>query len=168
MLTINTKMKVNQVCFMAVKHGPSTPTRSTDPMHFIYAASGLLDITWQDHVPNKIVLAQAGIPNMFALLAHRHLRWLSHVSCMEDWIPRLKQITDCTETIISIALKWVSVRLQGGTNGTCSAMVVNLLPFLICCVSPPIWPPERKFYSGSLVSLKPFINPPDRIKTRLK
>lgn len=54
MLTINTKMKVNQVCFMAAKHGPSTPTRSTDPMHFIYAASGLLDITWQDHVPNKI------------------------------------------------------------------------------------------------------------------
>ena len=43
-----------------------------------------IGITWQDLVPNKDVLAQAGVPSAFALLSQRRLRWLGHASRMED------------------------------------------------------------------------------------
>ena len=41
---------------------------------------------WQDRPPNKNVLGQACIPSIFffALLSQRRLRWLGHVSRMED------------------------------------------------------------------------------------
>ena len=44
----------------------------------------ILGITWWGCVPNKNVLAQAGIPRMFALLTQRHLCWLGHISHMQD------------------------------------------------------------------------------------
>ena len=44
----------------------------------------ILSITWQDGVPNKDVLAQSGVPWVFALLSQRWLRWLGHVSRMDD------------------------------------------------------------------------------------
>lgn len=43
----------------------------------------ILGITWHDYGPNKFILAQVGIPSMFALFTQRCLHWLSHVSCME-------------------------------------------------------------------------------------
>ncbi|XP_072015051.1 uncharacterized protein [Amphiura filiformis] len=44
----------------------------------------ILCFTWQDHVTNKAVLEKAGILSMFALLSQRRLRWLGHVSRMDD------------------------------------------------------------------------------------
>ena len=38
----------------------------------------------QERVPSKDVLAQEGVPSMFALLSQRRLRWLGHVSRMDD------------------------------------------------------------------------------------
>ena len=44
----------------------------------------ILGISWKDRVPNKDVLMQAGMPSMFAMLSQRRLRWLGHVSRMDD------------------------------------------------------------------------------------
>ena len=44
----------------------------------------ILGITWQDKVPNSEVLSQANLPSMNSLLKQRRLRWLGHVSRMED------------------------------------------------------------------------------------
>ena len=49
----------------------------------------ILGITWQDRVPNKDVLAQSEVACVFALLSQSWLRWLGHVSRMDDeGIPR--------------------------------------------------------------------------------
>ena len=40
----------------------------------------ILGITWQDHVPNTKVLAQAEIPSIFVLLSKNVSRCLVHVS----------------------------------------------------------------------------------------
>ena len=46
-------------------------------------------ITWQDKVPNRVVLDQAGIFSMYTLLKQQHLRCLGHVVRMADgWIPK--------------------------------------------------------------------------------
>ena len=44
----------------------------------------ILDISWQDNTPNKGVLARAGTTRMFSILTKRHLRWLDHVTHMQD------------------------------------------------------------------------------------
>ncbi|XP_062574231.1 uncharacterized protein LOC134236070 [Saccostrea cucullata] len=44
----------------------------------------ILGISWQDHVTNKDVLRQSGLPSLFALLSQRRLRWLGHVSRMDN------------------------------------------------------------------------------------
>ena len=44
----------------------------------------ILDISWRDHVPNSTVLERAGVPSMYFLLKQRRLRWLGHVTRMED------------------------------------------------------------------------------------
>ena len=41
-------------------------------------------ISWQDHVPNKQVLEQAGIQSVLAILSQKRLRWLGHVRRMQD------------------------------------------------------------------------------------
>ena len=41
-----------------------------------------LGITWQDKVPNRIVLERAGIFSMYTLLKQRRLHWLGHVMRM--------------------------------------------------------------------------------------
>ena len=46
------------------------------PMHF--------GITWQDKVPNRVVLDRAGIFSMYTLLKQRCLRWLGHFMRMAD------------------------------------------------------------------------------------
>ena len=69
-------------------HGSETRTlyssqeRRLNTFH-LRCLRGILAITWQDRIPNKDVLAQAGVPNMFALLIQRRLRWLGHVSRMD-------------------------------------------------------------------------------------
>lgn len=44
----------------------------------------ILGITWKDRVSNNDVLTRSHIPSMFGLLSQRRLRWLGHVSRMED------------------------------------------------------------------------------------
>ena len=44
----------------------------------------ILGITWQDKVTNKLVLEKAGIPSLYTLLKQRRMRWLGHVTRMED------------------------------------------------------------------------------------
>ena len=44
----------------------------------------ILGITWQDRMTNKVVLEKAGIPSLYTLLKQRRMRWLGHVTRMED------------------------------------------------------------------------------------
>ena len=90
MLTINTKMKLYQACMLSMllygsKHGTLYSHQEYRCNVFnLCCLRRILGITWQDCVPNKNVLAKAGIPSMFALLTQRHLHWLGHVSHMQD------------------------------------------------------------------------------------
>ena len=43
-----------------------------------------LGITWQDKVSNKVELEKVGIPSLYTLLKQRRMRWLGHVTRMED------------------------------------------------------------------------------------
>ena len=90
MLTINTKMKVYQACVLStLLYGSEAWTLYScqecrlNAFH-LHCLRRILGITWQDHVPNKNILAQVGIPSMFALLTQWNLHWLGHVSCMQD------------------------------------------------------------------------------------
>ena len=44
----------------------------------------ILGITWQDNVTNNAVLEKAGIPSLYTLLRQNGMRWLAHVTRMED------------------------------------------------------------------------------------
>lgn len=44
----------------------------------------ILGITWNDRVPKKDVLVQEGMSSIFSSLSQRRLRWLGHVSRMDD------------------------------------------------------------------------------------
>ena len=44
----------------------------------------ILGITWQNRVTNKVLLEKAGIPILYTLLKQRRMRWLGHVTRMED------------------------------------------------------------------------------------
>ena len=44
----------------------------------------ILGITWQDKVTNKVVLEKAGIPSLYTLLKQICMRWIEHVTRMED------------------------------------------------------------------------------------
>ena len=95
MLPINSKMKVYQACLLStLLYGSEAWTLylqqecRLNAFHLL-CLRRILGITWQECVPNKIILAQLGIPSMFALLMKRCLHWLGHVSCMQDgWIPK--------------------------------------------------------------------------------
>ena len=44
----------------------------------------ILGIKWSDRITNNEVLQRAGIPSMYILLRQRRLRWLGHISRMQD------------------------------------------------------------------------------------
>ncbi|XP_069187808.1 uncharacterized protein [Procambarus clarkii] len=44
----------------------------------------ILDIKWKDHVTNNTVIERTGVPSLFTLLKQRRMRWLGHVTRMED------------------------------------------------------------------------------------
>jgi len=90
MLTINTKIAVYRACVLStLLYGSEAWTlysrqeRRLNTFH-MRCLRRILGISWQDRVPNKDVLAQAGMLSMFALLTQRRLRWLGHVSRMDD------------------------------------------------------------------------------------
>ena len=83
-------MKVYQACVLStLLYGSETWTlysrqkRRLNAFH-LRCLNGILGITWQDRIPAKNVLAQARILSMFTLLGQRRLRWLGHVSRIED------------------------------------------------------------------------------------
>ena len=60
----------------------------------------LLGITWQDRVTNIDVLAEAGMPSMFAILTQRRLRWLGHVTRMDEGrVPKVMLFGELTTGI---------------------------------------------------------------------
>ena len=90
MLTINTKMKVYQACVLStLLYGSEAWTlyahqeRRLSTFH-LRCLRRLLGLTWQDHITNIDVLAKAGMASMHSMLTTRRLRWLGHVSRMED------------------------------------------------------------------------------------
>ncbi|KAK4325144.1 hypothetical protein Pmani_004298 [Petrolisthes manimaculis] len=90
MLSINTKVKVYQACVLStLLYGSEAWTlysrqeRRLNTFH-MRCLRKILKITWEDHVPNKDVLAQAGISSMYTLLSHRRSHWFGHVNHMED------------------------------------------------------------------------------------
>ncbi|RUS80600.1 hypothetical protein EGW08_011655 [Elysia chlorotica] len=44
----------------------------------------LLRVSWQNKVPNTVILEQSGMPSVFTLLRQTELRWVGHVSRMSD------------------------------------------------------------------------------------
>lgn len=89
-LTTNTKMRVYQACVLStLLYGSESWTlyayqeRRLNTFH-LRNLRRILRISWKDHITNKSVLDQAGIPSMFALLTQRRLRWLGHVRRMDD------------------------------------------------------------------------------------
>ena len=43
-----------------------------------------MHVTWKDHVSNHDILAKGKIPSLHALISQGRLRWLGHVTRMED------------------------------------------------------------------------------------
>ena len=90
MLSINTKMRVYQACVLStLLYGSESWTLYSRQEHRLNAfhlrcLRRLLGITWQDRVTNSDVLAMAGMLSMYAMLSQRRLRWLGHVSRMDD------------------------------------------------------------------------------------
>ena len=90
MLSTNTKMRIYEACVVStLLYGSESWTlysrqeRRLKTFH-IRCLRKVLGIVWQDHVTNKDVLAKANIPTMFGLLSLRRLRWLGHVTGMQD------------------------------------------------------------------------------------
>ena len=90
MLTTNTKMKVYQACVLStLLYGSEAWTLYSRQEHRLNAfhlrcLRRLLGITRQERVPNSAVLAQAKTPSIYALFTQRRLRWLVHVTGMND------------------------------------------------------------------------------------
>ena len=92
MLTTDTKMKVYmyQACVLStLLYSSETWTlyshqESRLNSFHLRCLRQMLGISWQDHVPNKQVLDQAGIQSVFAILSQKCLRWLGHVRRMQD------------------------------------------------------------------------------------
>ena len=90
MLTTNTKMKVYQTCVLStLLHSSETCTlysrqeRRLNTYH-LRCLRRILGTSWQDNVPNKQVLDQAGIRSVLAILSQKRLRCLGHVRRMQD------------------------------------------------------------------------------------
>ena len=90
MLTVKTKMKVYQgLVLSTLLYGSeawalySHQERGLNAFH-LRCIRRLLGLTWQDRVTNIDVLAKAGMPSIFTTLTTRRLRWLGHVSRMDD------------------------------------------------------------------------------------
>ena len=90
LLTTNTQIKVYQACVLStLLYGSEAWTLYSRQEHrlnlfYLCCLRRILGITWQDRVSNTKVLALTRIPSMFALLSKRRLRWLGHVSRIQD------------------------------------------------------------------------------------
>ena len=89
-LTLNTKMKMYQACVLStLLYGRETwPTYSVQERRLNSIYQGhlrtIMNVTWKDHVLNLYILAKGKIPCLHALISQKRLRWLGHVTRMED------------------------------------------------------------------------------------
>ena len=88
-LTENTKIQVYRACVLStllyggesrILHARQEKKLNTFHMRCLRR---ILNITWQDRVPNDTVLEWAEIPSMYTLLKQRRLRWFGHVLKMD-------------------------------------------------------------------------------------
>ena len=84
------QMALTYICIMStLLYGSESWTlrarqeRKLNAFH-MHSLRRILNITWQDKVPNNTVLERAGCTSMFTLLKHRRMRWLGHVVCIDD------------------------------------------------------------------------------------
>lgn len=89
-LTEHTKTQVYRACVLStLLYGSESWTLYAKQEHKLNAfhmrcLRRILNITWQDKVPNTQVLERAALPSIYAILKQRRLRWLGHVIRMED------------------------------------------------------------------------------------
>ena len=89
-LTVNTKMQVYRACVLStlLYSSEAWTTYSAQEKRLnsfhLRCLRRILNIQWQDKVPNTEVLERAGLPSVFSLLSQRRLRWLGHVHRMDD------------------------------------------------------------------------------------
>ena len=62
---------------MAVSPGHCVPDKVLNAFH-MRSLRRILNITWQDKVPNNTVLEGAGCASMYTLLKQRRMLWLGH------------------------------------------------------------------------------------------
>ena len=78
----------------------------------------ILNIKWQDGMPNSIVLRRAGIPSMYSLLMQRRLHWLGHIVHMDDGrIPRDLLYGEASTWQSTHRKTTTSIQLQKGHEG---------------------------------------------------
>lgn len=89
-LTTKTKTLVYQACVLStLLYGSESWTlysrqeRRLNTFH-MRCLRRILEISWKDRIPNKEVLARAETTSIFAMLTKRRLRWLGHVTRMDD------------------------------------------------------------------------------------
>ena len=89
-LTVHTKIQIYRACVVStLLYGSESWTlrarqeRKLNAFH-MHSLRRILNITWQDKVPNNTVLERAGCTSMFTLLKQRRRRWLGHVVRMDD------------------------------------------------------------------------------------
>ena len=89
-LTVHTKIQIYRASVVStLLYGNESWTlrarqeRKLNAFH-MHSLRRILNITWQDKVPNNTVLERAGCTSMFTLLKQRHMRWLGHVVRMDD------------------------------------------------------------------------------------
>ncbi|XP_029194561.1 uncharacterized protein LOC114960365 [Acropora millepora] len=66
--------------YTRARHGRPTASKS----FHLRSLRHILGISWRDKVPNTDVLDRAGLPTMYTLLRQRRMRWIGHLSRMED------------------------------------------------------------------------------------
>ena len=89
-LTTKTKTLVYQACVLStLLYGSESWTlysrqeRRLNTFH-MRCLRRILEISWKDRIPNKEVLARAETTSIFAMFTKRRLRWLGHVTRMDD------------------------------------------------------------------------------------
>ena len=89
-LSDHTKVNVYKACVIStLLYGSESRTMSAHQekrlnVFHMRCIRRILGITWQDRVTNKVVLEKAGIPSLYTLLKQRRMRWLGHVTRIND------------------------------------------------------------------------------------
>ena len=85
-ITDKTKIKVNRaIVLTTLLYGCETWTgyqRHARKLnhHHTTCLRKILNIKWQDNIPDTEVLSRAGLPSIFTILMQSQLRWASHVA----------------------------------------------------------------------------------------